>query len=92
MYPDGRGAAREMERLRYTYRRRLAGLSDDELEEETRRVDERSARLKRRLRELEEAIAALEAMLLPPGTRARRAYGEAELLRRRLGIVVAQLL
>ena len=43
MYPEGRGAAREMERLRYTYRRRLAGLSDDELEEEARRVGARRA-------------------------------------------------
>jgi tetratricopeptide (TPR) repeat protein len=41
--------------------------------------------------DLSEALA-LEAMLLPPGTRARRSYGEAELLQRRLGIVVKHFL
>lgn len=60
MRPEGRGTAREMERLRYTYRRRLAGLSDDELEEEARRVGEMVARLKRRLHELEAEMAALD--------------------------------
>ena len=74
MYPEGRGAAREMERLRYTYRRRLAGLSDDELEEEASRVDARVERLKRRLHELEEAIAALAAT--PGTTPDERAAGE----------------
>ena len=74
MYPEGRGAAREMERLRYTYRRRLAGLSDDELEEEARRVGVRVERLKRRLHELEEAIAALAAA--PGTTPDERAAGE----------------
>ena len=41
--------------------------------------------------DLSEALA-LEATLLPPGPKARRAYGEAEMLRRRLGIVVKQYL
>jgi hypothetical protein len=63
-----------MERLRHTYRRRLAGLSDDELKEETRRVGERVERLKKRLHELEETIAALKAA---PGTKPEeRAAGE----------------
>ena len=60
MRPEGRGTARELERLRYTYRRRLAGLSDDELEEEARRIEERIARLKRRLHEVDTAMAALD--------------------------------
>src|SRR5438552_14463909 len=74
MYPEGRGAARAMERLRYTYRRRLAGLSDDELEEEARRVGERVERLKKRLHELEAAIAALDAA--PGRAPDERAAGE----------------
>jgi hypothetical protein len=41
--------------------------------------------------DLSEALA-LEAMLLSPGTRARRAYGEAELPRRRLGNIVKEYL
>ncbi len=60
--PDGKGAAREMERLRHTYRRRLHGLGDDELEEETRRVDALAARLKDRLHRLESSLAAMDAL------------------------------
>ncbi len=59
MQPEGRGAARALERLRYTYRRRLSGLGDDELDEEARRVEEGVASLKRRLRELEAELASL---------------------------------
>ncbi len=58
MHPEGRGAARELERLRYTYRRRLAGLSDDELEDEARRVGEAVAQLKSRLRALDVELVA----------------------------------
>lgn len=61
MIPDGKGAAREMERLRHTYRRRLAGLSDDELDEEARRVEARIERLKRRMYDLERASGDLAA-------------------------------
>lgn len=60
MHPEGRGAARELERLRHTYRRRLTGLSDDELDEEARRVGERITGLKRRLHELDVEMAALD--------------------------------
>jgi tetratricopeptide (TPR) repeat protein len=41
--------------------------------------------------DLSEALA-LQATLLPPGPAARRAHGEAEMLRRRLGIVVNHFL
>ncbi len=61
MYEEGRGAARALERLRHTYRRRLAGLSDDELDEETRRVDARVAGAKARLRALERDMTDLAA-------------------------------
>ncbi len=60
MHTEGRGAARELERLRHTYRRRLIGLSDDELDEEARRVGERITGLKRHLHELEAEMAALD--------------------------------
>lgn len=74
MYPEGREAARAMERLRYTYRRRLAGLSDDELDEEARRVADGVERLRRRLHALEQAIADLDQT--PSVTLDERAAGE----------------
>ncbi len=73
MLPDGKGAAREMERLRHTYRRRLHGLGGDELEEEARRVEGIAARLKDQLHHLESSLAALDTLEdAPPDGRAAR--------------------